>query len=86
MKMVKIFADIHVFIGARSNINQAQWFWKDQKIVTKATFPAANSNACQQIALRYFYNDTSDQWINTAQSCNNRKAYFVCETIIKCKS
>ena len=79
------FTDVHVFIGARSNVNQTQWIWSDQRIVTNARFSAANSSSCQQIAMRYFYNDTLEKWINTAQSCNNTKAYYVCETIIECK-
>ena len=78
-------ADIHIFIGARSDVNQTQWFWSDQRLVTKTSFPAANPSACQQIAMRYFYNDTSEQWINTAQSCSNTKAYYVCETKVECK-
>ena len=84
--MVKpFFADIHVFVGARSHINQTQWFWSDQRIVTNSTYPSANSNACQQIAMRYLYNDISEKWVNTAQSCSNAKAYYVCETRVKCK-
>ena len=84
--MVKLFfVDIHVYVGARSNVNQTQWFWSDQKNITNTRFPAANPSSCQQIGIRYLYNDTSEQWINTAQSCNTAKAYYVCETIIKCK-
>ena len=71
--------DISVFIGARSNVSQDQWYWNNNTEVNNTMFPESNSSLCQQMTWPLTYNDG----INLRPKQCNKKAYFACQ--FKCK-
>ena len=49
--------DISLFVGARSNVGQFDWFWKNRTIITDDAFPEANASVCQQTTWPLTYDD-----------------------------
>ncbi|XP_076817985.1 uncharacterized protein LOC143463404 [Clavelina lepadiformis] len=69
--------DINVFIGARSDVNETDWFWSNGSLVTDdSTFPSANPDICQQIA--YHYTD-NQAWSEISTICGSSSGYYVCQ-------
>ncbi|CAK8679940.1 unnamed protein product [Clavelina lepadiformis] len=68
--------DINVFIGARSDVGESNWFWNDGSLVTDPSFPSSNSSVCQQMAYHYSDNKT---WELSPHSCGLTKAYYICQ-------
>ena len=66
-----------MFIGARSNVGQADWFWKNGTMVDDSRYPPSDQSVCQQMSIPLTYNDG----INLLpKRCDQDKAYFVCES------
>ena len=66
-----------MFIGARSNVGQTNWFWENGTIVDDERYPPSDQSVCQQISLVLTYDDG----INLLpRSCDQDEAYFACES------
>ena len=73
-------ADIGVFIGARSDVNQSEWFWNNDTRITNSVYLTSNTSTCQQMSWPLTY----DNGINLHRKFCDEEAYFVCQS--KCKS
>ena len=72
--------DISVFSGARSDVNQSNWFWENRTMVDDSNYPTSDPSVCQQMSLPLTYDDG----INLLpKDCENDEAHYVCE--IPCK-
>ena len=74
-------SDIYVFIGAHSDVNQAQWYWNDQTVATDTRFSSPSLSRCQQAAIKYNYLDPNRtrSWVFTSENCTGSLAHYVCE-------
>ena len=76
-----------MFIGFRSDVNETQWYDSTSKMAItnfpSSRLPVVNQNVCEQIAARYTYTDTYEEWIFTSQPCSEKRAHYVCEMICK---
>ena len=72
--------DIGVFIGARSDVNQSEWFWNNDTRITNSAYPTSNTSTCQQMPWPLTY----DNGINLHRKFCHNEAYFVCQS--KCTS
>ena len=62
-----------MFIGARSNVDQINWFWENGTMVDDSRYPPSNQFVCQQMSLPLTYNDG----INLLpKRCDQDEAYF----------
>ena len=70
-----------MFIGARSDVSQTQWYWSNQTIATDPRLPPPSSGRCEQAAIKYNYIDEnlSRPWVFTSQNCTGLQEYYVCE-------
>ena len=72
--------DISVFLGARSNIGQTNWFWENGTMVKDARYPPSDQSVCQQMSLPLTYDDG----INLLpKSCDQDETFYACK--IPCK-
>ena len=69
------YADFSLFIGARSDGDQADWFWNNETRVTDPTYPMSDTSACQQMSWPLTYNDG----INLRRKRCEDEAYFICQ-------
>ena len=78
--MLCFFLDISVFLGARSNVGQTNWFSENGTMVDDSRYPSSNQSICQQMTMPLTYDDG----INLLpKPCNQDEAYFTCD--ISCK-
>ena len=71
--------DINVFIGARSDVGQSDWFWNNKTIMNNSSYLTADNSVCQQIAWPLTYDDG----INMRGKDCDSEGYFMCQ--IKCE-
>ena len=78
---IAFFLDMYVFIGARSDVGQAHWYWNNDTVATDTRLSSSSSSRCQQTAIKYQYLDSncSRPWTFTAENCTGSQAYYVCE-------
>ena len=75
-----LFIDISIFIGARSDVNESNWFWNNGKKINDPDFPPSDPSVCQQMTWPLSYEDG----INLRpKRCDQGESYYVCD--IKCK-
>jgi len=75
-KSVVLHADISVFICARSDVGQSDWFWSNGTIVIDPTFPTSNTSTCQQMTWPLTYDDG----INLRpKECGSGTARYMCK-------
>ena len=70
------FIDVSVFTGARSDVNQVNWFWNNGTMVANTTnYPASNASVCEQMTWPLTYDDG----INLrAKECKSGLSHHVC--------
>ena len=74
---LKFVKDISVFIGARSNVGQTNWFRKNGTMVDDSRYSPSNQSVCQQMSVPLTYDDG----INLLpKRCDQEEAYFACES------
>jgi len=72
-------SDISVFIGARSDVGQSDWFWDNETMISDTTYPASNTSLCHQMTWPLTYDDR----INLRGKLCEDEAYFMCQ--VECK-
>ena len=78
---IRQILDISIFSGARSDVNQTNWFWENGTMVVDSNYPTSNSSVCEQMSLPLTYDDG----INLLpKRCDDDEAYFACE--VPCKN
>jgi len=64
-----------MFLGAHSNISQADWFWENGTMINDTNFPTSDPSLCQQMLLPSTYDDG----INLLPKRCDYESYFACE-------
>ena len=75
-----IFPDISVFVGARSDFNQTNWFWNSGTMVNNLMFPISNKSVCQEMTWPLTYDDGVNL---RGKNCASGKAYYLCKMLCK---
>ena len=78
-KILSYNLDISVFIGARSNVDQSNWFWNNETKISYPNYKTSNPSICHQMSWPLTYDDG----INFNKKLCKDDAYFLCQ--IECK-
>ena len=69
-----------MFTGARSDVNQSNWFWDGETMIANdSNYPPPNTSVCEQMTWPLTYDDG----INLHPKLCSDEAYYICQ--VKCK-
>ena len=70
-------SDISVFTGARSDVNQSDWFWDNDNTMITAddNYPPSDTSVCEQMTWPLTYDDG----INLHPKLCSDEAYYICQ-------
>ena len=71
--------DISVAVGARSDVGESDWFWKNGTMINDTGFPTSDPSVCQQMTWPLTYRDG----VNLRPKPCNKHSFFLCQ--VKCK-
>jgi len=73
------FLDYRLFVGARSDVGQSDWFWNNETRITDPNYHASNSSDCQQMTWPLTYDDG----INLSPKLCSKEYFHLCQIMCK---